>query len=91
MFDELSMACEVKVMDKGSVFEGCERVGNMRIGRQFSKMDGSHQNGQFKQLVSIMKRMGERSDVESRDVDQLAIDMGITKLHPCHKNRKLHV
>ncbi|KAK8712419.1 hypothetical protein V6N13_147659 [Hibiscus sabdariffa] len=35
--------------DKVSVFEECERVENMRICRQFSKMDGSHQNGQFKQ------------------------------------------
>ncbi|KAL4385909.1 hypothetical protein GQ457_09G010640 [Hibiscus cannabinus] len=78
--DDLIKSSELdEVMENGSVFEGCERVRNMRICRQFSKMDGSHQNGQFKQLVSIMKRMGEHSDVESRDVDQLAIDMGNNK------------
>ncbi|KAK8977902.1 hypothetical protein V6N11_059532 [Hibiscus sabdariffa] len=56
-----------EIMDKGSVFEGCDRVENMRICRQFSKVDGSHQNGHFKQLESTMEHMGEHSDVESRD------------------------
>ncbi|KAK9041734.1 hypothetical protein V6N11_016824 [Hibiscus sabdariffa] len=62
--------------DKVSVFEECERVENMRICRQFSKMDGSHQNGQFKQVESTMECMVDRSDVETRDVNQLAINMG---------------